>query len=246
MPAGAEEMAVRRQIIVDAAENLIRRTGAVDFTMAALAKAAGVSLATPYNLFDAKAAILYALLNRSMDGIDDVGRIANAEADPFVRVMRSAEAVAQFFTADSKFYRVLYRFLLGVDDPVHRPAFMERANHYWACAIAGLDEAGLLLAEVTPDQLALELLTSFVGATDLWVHGELSDEAFVARTGYSALLLTYGLAHGRSRAIIVHLLQERRSSMPEKFSFHLSGDESARLMTGRAATRKGIRTKRPA
>lgn len=47
----------RRQAILDAAEALIRETGATDFTMLAVAERAMVSPTTLYNLFGTKAAM---------------------------------------------------------------------------------------------------------------------------------------------------------------------------------------------
>src|ERR1041385_1026819 len=57
----------RRERILDAARKLMRRAGGTGFTMRALAKEAGVSLATPYNLFRSKAGVLYAL-QRTLPG----------------------------------------------------------------------------------------------------------------------------------------------------------------------------------
>jgi len=60
----------RRERILDAARKLMRRTGGTGFTMRALAKEAGVSLATPYNLFRSKSGVLYAL-QRTLPGTLD-------------------------------------------------------------------------------------------------------------------------------------------------------------------------------
>jgi AcrR family transcriptional regulator len=214
-------MANRRQAVLDAAEKLIRRTGTLDFTMAALATAAGVSLATPYNLFDSKATVLYALLNKSMDGIDHLGDLNMAEADPVVRAMRASEAIAQFFTstpAESAFYRALFQFLLGISDPVHRHAFMERSIQYWRRAADGLQQARLLPPELPHEQFAVEMMASYVGLTNLWVHRELDDDEYVARAGHAALVHMLGLARGRTREKVLELLQERQRRLPALFS----------------------------
>ncbi len=212
-------MASRRKGVVDAAERLIREVGTTDFTMTALAHAAGVSPATPYNLFESKAALLYALLNRSMDGIDVVGQRACTEPDPFVRAMSAAEAVARFFTADANFYRVLYRFLLGVTDPVHRPAFMQRALDYWKQASQGLEQQGLFPVEIPHEQFAMQVMTSFIGATDMWVHEELGDDEFCARAAYGVLALALGVAQGDARKQVLSLMQQCRGRCSRGFSF---------------------------
>ncbi len=48
----------RRERILAAAQELIRETGSVGLSMRALARKAEVSLATPYNLFGSKGAVL--------------------------------------------------------------------------------------------------------------------------------------------------------------------------------------------
>lgn len=212
-------MAARRQKIVDAAENLIRKTGSTEFTMAQLAKAADMSRATTFNLFDSKLAVLYALLYRSLDGIDDMRTNAPVDADPFVHLMHAASDVSRFFIADASFYQALYRVLLGVSDPAHRPAYLERARLYWQEAVSGIGTAGLFTAEFPPEQLALELVTHYLGVMDLWIHGEIDDAEFLARPPYSALLLTLGLAAGKQRGRVMQLLGECRSKLPPETSF---------------------------
>ena len=51
----------RRERILAAAQELIRATGSLGLSMRALALKAEVSLATPYNLFGSKGAVLHAL-----------------------------------------------------------------------------------------------------------------------------------------------------------------------------------------
>lgn len=189
MPAGPEQMAERRGVILGAAEKLIRETGSADFTMEALARAAGVSRATPFNLFESKRALLYALLNRSLDDVHKAGLAASTENDPYKRLMKSAEAVSRFFAADSDFYRPLYRVLLGVQDPLNRPAFMQRSLDYWRRAVSGFDDAPDVPAGLSSASLAQKLLTMYVGLMNLWVHDEISDQELVTEAVQGALML---------------------------------------------------------
>lgn len=242
MPASAEEMANRRHTVLDAAEKLIRKTGGLDFTMTTLAKTAGVSPATPYNLFDSKAAVLYALLNKSMDGIDDAGNQANAEPNPVLRAMRAAETVALFFTStpgESAFYRALFQFLLGVNDPMHRRAFMNRSINYWRRAAEGLEQAHILPPELPREQFAIEMMASYVGITNLWFHGELNDEEYVARAGHSALVHMLGAVRGRARDQVLALMKDRQTRMPARYMLHA---RPTRLKTP-AARAKPVATK---
>lgn len=234
MPADAQRMAERRLGLVHAAERLIRQTKSTDFTMAALAAEAGVSPATPYNHFESKATLLYSLLNRAMDGVENVGLAAFAEPEPFTRAMRAAEAAARYYTADPTYYRVLYRFFLGVADAVHRPAFMDRSIRYWTRATEPLAKAGLMPPQLPPDQLAVEMLIAFIGITDLWALGELSSEAYVARAGYGNLVLMLGIARGRHRDHVLSLMDQALEHLPQDPRF----DTRSRIAAGKEAVRR--------
>ena len=215
MAVSAERQKARRNVVIDAAEHLIRHTRSTDFTMVEVARHAGVSPVTPYNLFETKAGLLYALLSRSMDGIEAAGARASRVTDALDRIRVSAEAAAKFYTSDPAFYRALYRFLLGVEDPVHRPAIMERAYAYWDRATEGLKSRRLFAPEFQQPEFAFQLMTNFLGITDLWVHGELADDEYVARAAHGATSLLLGLVKGVERQqllIVLGRLRERLSS----------------------------------
>ncbi len=135
---------LRCQAVLDAAEQLIRETGSAGFSMLKLAERAQMSSMTPYNLFGTKGAILYALLNRSLDDIFTGGEPAMTHPDPFEQALLAATAAVDFFIADPEYYRPLYQFLLGVSEPVYRPAYMARALEFWRRAFTGLQARGHL------------------------------------------------------------------------------------------------------
>lgn len=210
-------MAARRQAIMDAAEALIRKRGATSFTMAELAMAAGVSAATPFNLFESKLCLLYALLIRSLDGVNDAGRKASAEPDPFIRVMNAAEGVGRMFTADARFYRPLHQVLLSAVDPVHRPHYLERAALFWYVAIDGLQSLHLFSDAQSRGQLACELVGMALGRVDLWVHGEIENENLPSHLAYGALALAVGLTSGARRKRVLSLMQACRPAPLKAF-----------------------------
>jgi AcrR family transcriptional regulator len=214
-----KQMETRRQRAMDAAESLIRKSGTTDFTMLALAELSQLSPATPYNLFGSKAGLMYALLNRCMDQVDLNGGRAAAEPDPFLRALKAAGAVADFFLSDPDFFRPLYQFLIGVSDPVHRPAYMDRGLEYWRRSISGLEQAGLLHPDINGEQLGRELEIHFVGVLDLWVQRELDGPEFRAQTLYGATLLLLSVAEGKDRERLLAQLKTYRRKLPRNFSF---------------------------
>lgn len=191
----------RRRAILHAAETLVRESGSTDFSMKELAKRAGFSLATTYNLIGLKSTVLYALLNQCMDRVD-LARVATmAKGDPVEHVFQASDAAVTIYTADPDFYRPLMRFLLGVPDPVNRPLFMARAFDYWMIVSQALEDSGMFDAQFPAEPFARDLQIFFAGAIDLWVHDELDSNTFKAqiRTGVAMRLLALGVDRYRAK-----------------------------------------------
>jgi AcrR family transcriptional regulator len=205
----------RRDAIIAAAEALIRETGSTDFSVGMLAIKAGVSIATLYNLIGSKGTVLYVLLNRSMDLLDTLEIPSRHKGDPFEQAIDAADVVAQVFIADPDFMRPLYRFLLGVIEPVHRPALMNRALSYWESRLRPLDEAELLPAGIDLRGMAREYLIYFAGALDLWVQGELSDPEFRVQIRYGCLLRLLALGDRAAQARLLEDLGRANQALIE-------------------------------
>jgi len=168
----------RISALLSAAERLIQASGTTDFTMQQLAEAAGLSLATTYNLIGTKAAVLYALLNVDLDALSshqDKLRDAMSSVQP----SDMARLAVGFFSAKPDYYRPLMRYLLGVFEPKQRPLFMARAIEFWRKAI-GLDELdeSWPLTDIRKEDIAQSMHLSFIGALDLWVHHEIDNDRF--------------------------------------------------------------------
>lgn len=184
----------RRQAILRSADHLIRSSGSTDFSVGDLARGAGLSTATLYNLIGSKSTVLYILLNNSLDRIDSATDNLAAGVDPFDRAIAATATAAAVFTADPELLRPLYRFLLGVEDPVHRPKFMNRALAYWENRLAPLAEADLLPEGLRLIELARDYQIFFAGALDLWVQHELDDLEFQAQIKHGGILRLLAIA----------------------------------------------------
>lgn len=208
----------RRARILDAAEKLIRETGNTDFTVATLAERSALSGPTPYNLFGSKAAILYALLNRSLDPVVAVERKASGVADPVARVLSAANLAADVFVNDPVFYRPLYQFLLGVGDTRHRPAFLQRSLEFWQRAVGDLLESNQVPLSAQSDGLARMLVMNFVAALELWVHQELDHQQFRSQVLYGAAMLMLGFASEAQRAVLLQQMRSFERQLPSAFN----------------------------
>lgn len=174
----AVNRAKRVAALLDSAHRLVEEGGSTDFTMQQLAAAAGLSLATTYNIIGTKAAVLYALLDAGLDSLAEAQRALQA-AEPERRLEENARTAVRFFANEERYYRPLMRYLLGIYEPEKRPLFMARAIAFWRIAVSGGASDGQVALSPTPGEtFARALHVSFIGALDLWVHHEIDREAF--------------------------------------------------------------------
>ena len=210
-----KQMKERRERILEAARKLIRQTVSTDWSMRLLAERAEVSLATPYNLFGSKTGVLYALLNKSLD---EVERAAHefSSADPVERMLEVAGIAADVYARDSAFYRPLSQFLLGARDVVHRPKFIARSLERWNRTVQAGIRHGLLPPTTPAELLARQLMLSFVGALELWIHEEIDEEAFRAQSLYGAMLLLLAYAELTARVRLVTRVRALEGRLPKE------------------------------
>jgi AcrR family transcriptional regulator len=205
----------RCEQILDAARRLIRSTGGTEFSMRRLADESEVSLVTPYNLFRSKSGILYALLNASLEGLVDAPDLLPAGGG---QVMELGGSAAKLYSQDSAFYRPLMRFLLGVPDAEHRPRLLEQSLQRWREAIGVAVDAGVLSTRINVDFVARQLMITFIGTVELWVHEELNDEAFIVQSLYGSTLVVSAFVTEDARPIWRRRLRELESVLPSTFS----------------------------
>ena len=189
----------RRQRILDAAEFLVEASGSTDFSMEQLARHAGISPHTVYNLVGSKAAVLYILLNRALDRMEEARVSVPEKRDPFEVIFASGDIIIDVYTARPNFFQPLLRFLFGVKDVEYRPAFMRRSYEHWRVAVMALSSAGLMSDGVTEIDMARDLQMFFTGSLEYWVLGEIDADEFRAqiRHGFSMRLLTLSIDAAR-------------------------------------------------
>lgn len=220
----------RREQILDAARRLVRTTGGTDFPMRRLAEEAEVSLVTPYNLFGSKGGVFYALLDAWLE------RLASAPAEETSgtagdSVLDLAAAAARDYARDATFYRPLMRFLLGVPDAEHRPRLVERSLRYWRHTIEVAIADGVLEADVDTVLLARQLMITFIGTVELWVHEDLDDEAFITQSLYGSVLLVRAWAGPAARSRLDARLRDLGARLPRQLGPAAGASVSAATVT---------------
>ncbi|MEM9315334.1 MAG: helix-turn-helix domain-containing protein, partial [Pseudomonadota bacterium] len=98
--------ASRTQVrILAAAEELLRSGGAQALNMRALADAAGVSIATPYNVFGSKEAVLLAVMNNDLQAHQSA--FARASRGDLTDLFAACRITIEHLTADPDYFRAL-------------------------------------------------------------------------------------------------------------------------------------------
>ncbi|MFV0280401.1 MAG: TetR/AcrR family transcriptional regulator [Rhodoblastus sp.] len=185
--------AERRARIVQAARELISETGDAGLSMRALAARAGVSLATPYNLFGSKRAILVTVL----EDIKEFGTAfaASAKRPPFERLLKAVALAVSYYEQDPVFYRALWTTILGSEGAEDREAiFNPKRDAFWLGLLRESADAGLLREDVDMALLLRTLDYSFRATMLHWVIGEVATEQLQPSIGYAYALVLRGAA----------------------------------------------------
>jgi AcrR family transcriptional regulator len=180
--------AERRARIVQAARQLIRETGNAGLSMRALAARAGVSLATPYNLFGSKRAIVLAVHQdvREFHQRFSVTR----SADPVERMFAAVDMSIDFYVGDPRFYKTLWAAVFDTTDEVRSEILNPKRDAFWQGLVHAAADAGAIAGDVDLDMLAHQLDYLFRSVMLDWVVGEIAPEALAPtiRLGYALIL----------------------------------------------------------
>ncbi|HEY0646589.1 TetR/AcrR family transcriptional regulator [Phenylobacterium sp.] len=184
--------AERRRRIIHAARDLIRETGNAGLSMRALAARAGVSLATPYNLFGSKRAILLSVLDDIREFFDRFSALRTSE--PLERLFGALDICVEMYVADPAFNRTIWAALFDPSDEFRSQVFNSKRAAFWMGLVKDVADAGVLDADIDVELLFRALDRTF-GATMLdWVTGELSDAQLEPAMRYGYALILRGAA----------------------------------------------------
>jgi AcrR family transcriptional regulator len=180
--------AERRERIIRAARELIRETGNAGLSMRVLAARAGVSLATPYNLFGSKRAIVLALLQDVREFHD---RFAHMRAtDPLERIFTAVDIQLEIYLADPALYKTMWAAVFDTSDDLRATLWNAKRDSFWRGLIEAAADAGALMAEINQEWLQRQLDHVFRCIMLDWVVGILPPAAVAPATrhGYALML----------------------------------------------------------
>ena len=174
----------RRRKILSAAETLLRAGDGADFSMRELAKEAGVSFATPFNLFENKAGILIALMGKQVArNREDLEKVTQSES-PLENLFQLVAVSVDGYTADPDLLRPLVLTLDSVRGPERRDSRLMGAR-IWKPALEAARDTGILDSDRNLDLLASSLHLMFRECLSAWAMTEISKEEFKLQALYS-------------------------------------------------------------
>lgn len=192
----------RRKRIIRAARELIRETGDAGLSMRALAARAGVSLATPYNLFGSKGAVLLAVL----EDIKGFGvRFADYHAEmPLDRLLKAASLAVSYYEEDPAFYRALWTSVLkATSGEERRMIFNNKRKAFWLGLLGDAAAGGWLVDEIDTETLLINLDFTFRSVMLHWINGELDTDGLQSGVGYGYALALRGAATSKGQALML-------------------------------------------
>lgn len=217
MPTREEAKAARREAIVEAAMRLMHARGDAGFSMRALAEAAGVSIATPYNLFGSKQAIMLAVLDTGMAHYEQ--RLNRLEADELEIFFGAVSLATELYAEAPKFHQAVLFSAYGDGGRDYRAVFGDPRFLFWKVLVERARQAEWLQPDIDASALALALSQQFFICILEWAYGEIDLEELEHRVHYSFVLLLNGAATEGGRARLQPRIEPLQRKLTERWSF---------------------------
>jgi AcrR family transcriptional regulator len=188
----------RRQAILEAARTLMLDRRSDDFSMPTLAKKAGVSLVTPYNLFGSKANILIEIVRE-----DVFARAAEIHSLPCgdltVWVGDMARVLARVFYTRRLFYRRMIESIVSQQSADSQRAVLAMSYQIYESPVEKLMAAHTLAAPVTASTVARYIAHVVSGTLQEQLMERTREDALRIALEKGILLVVSGLCSDSDR-----------------------------------------------
>jgi AcrR family transcriptional regulator len=182
----------RRRQIVRAARVLMQKTGKTGFSMRALADEAGVSIATPYNLFGSKQTVMFAVLDADLQQyLDRLERLRADEIDVF---FKAVSLTSSLYASEPNFYRAVLFAAYNGGGTKFRSIFDGPRHAMWKRLVTNGMDADVICREVDPTAFAINLGYIFFSCILEWVNNVISLEEMEAKVQYGFAISLHGVA----------------------------------------------------
>lgn len=200
----------RRGDIVNAARALMRQSSDTGFSMRTLAEQAGVSIATPYNVFGSKQNVLLAVLNADLAEYE--GALAGLHADGIDVLFDAVRLMSDLLEREPGFYRNVIS-AVSRDGPEFRQMVSGPRYILWKKLLRQLTDAGLLDRHADPDAFAIATSQQVLANILEWAHGTLRLEEMKARNRYGLALMLLAVATDRSRRTLTERMRTAEADL---------------------------------
>ena len=191
-------IAERRRRLVRAAGELIEEKEDGNFSMPELAARAGVSLATPYNLFGSKAAVLGQLFEGQVRGFLKESDWMRGKP-PHERILGVVDRLVAAYARRPRFFRNLMKALHALG-PVEQSQMPYDGLHLVNPLVSGLAADGYLPEHVPAHLLEATLIRLFESTFEHWAIRNWETERLHRELRGSFALVFYGLLDPAERA----------------------------------------------
>lgn len=208
--------AERRKRIVAAARRLVRERGIDNLSMKLLAERARVGIATPYNLFCSKQAVMLAVIDEDVAAFQ--ARVAATKHANGLEALFGAVSLArQVYAAEPSFYRAVLLAVYNTGGREFRAMFSGPRRAFWQALVGNAVAAGFVRRDAELAPLTLHLAHVFASVLLNWVLGDISLDEMEAQIQYGFALSLLGVSTGKSRKLL-----EGWFARSEKRAAHLS------------------------
>ncbi|AVT81654.1 TetR family transcriptional regulator [Rhodopseudomonas palustris] len=202
----------RRRGLVTAAHALIRESGGAGFSMIQLAKRAGVSPATPYNLVGTKADLLRLVVRDEFAAFET--RLATRlPGSPLAQLEAAIDLVVKHYCAEPAFYRGLYAAMQGEHAAELRGMMLAEGQQLWCAMVRVAVDAGEIERVVDDEAFTEVLLRAMASTTEAWLAVNWSRKRFAQEMHLATRLLLLGVVTKTARSrIAAEFALSRRTS----------------------------------
>lgn len=213
-PLGKRQQGVedRRRRLVRAASELIAERDDGSFSMPELAKRAGLSLATPYNLFGSKAAVLAQVFERLVRGFHrDATWMEGLPASE--RILGVVDRLAAAYEDQGRLFRNLWKALYGLDLSEHRQLNLSLSNEIVHPLVASLAADRLIPADLPASAIENTLVRLFDACFEMWAAQDWPTERLRAELRSAFALVFLGLLAAPERERLAQAIRAETAAL---------------------------------
>jgi len=197
-------VASRRKRILESARTLLVENGQDGLSMRKMAREAGLSVTTLYNLVGSREDILRALIEDSAERIDSTVTVSESTGDPLERTIEAFEKVLRYFVDEAAILKPM--IVANMETGYVEELGKEEHGLYLSGAKESVRESlmdalaeGQIRDVISPEFLEAQFYVGLQLTIDRWAFGLVTEEDFVAKGLFGAYLTLLAVASPEHR-----------------------------------------------